>query len=108
MSSHSAIQHHGIILSDFEKTEILDYPEVFFLGQPDAKKITKASFSKENNHGFDDERGDYRIVTKDHLAYRYEAIELIGSGSFGQAIKCLDHKTQSYVALKVIRNKKRF
>lgn len=45
---------------------------------------------------------------KDHLAYRYEVIEKIGSGSFGQALKCFDHKEQQMVAIKVIRNKKRF
>jgi dual specificity tyrosine-phosphorylation-regulated kinase 2/3/4 len=47
-------------------------------------------------------------VVKDHLAYRYEVIEKIGSGSFGQALKCFDHKEQQMVAIKVIRNKKRF
>ena len=25
-----------------------------------------------NNHGYDDERGDYLVVNRDHLAYRYE------------------------------------
>ena len=29
-------------------------------------------------------------------------------GSFGQAVKCYDHKNHEYVALKIIRNKKRF
>jgi dual specificity tyrosine-phosphorylation-regulated kinase 2/3/4 len=35
-------------------------------------------------------------------------MEKLGSGSFGQALKCFDHKTQQVVAVKVIRNKKRF
>ncbi len=45
---------------------------------------------------------------KDHIGYRYEVMEKLGSGSFGQALKCFDHKTQQVVAVKVIRNKKRF
>lgn len=61
-----------------------------------------------SNFGYDDDRGDYQIVMKDHLAFRYEIIDKIGSGSFGQAVKCFDHKLNSLVAVKVIRNKKRF
>ena len=61
-----------------------------------------------SNFGYDDDRGDYQIVMKDHLAFRYEIIDKIGSGSFGQAVKCFDHKLNSLVAVKVIRNKNRF
>lgn len=32
---------------------------------------------------------------------------MIGKGSFGQVAKCLDHKNNELVALKIIRNKKR-
>ena len=42
-------------------------------------------------------------VTRDHLAYRYEILEVIGKGSFGQVIRATDHKTQSQVAVKIIR-----
>jgi dual specificity tyrosine-phosphorylation-regulated kinase 2/3/4 len=44
----------------------------------------------------------------DHLGYRYEVVDKLGSGSFGQAVKCFDHKLQKLVAVKVIRNKKKF
>eukprot|EP00731_Ephydatia_muelleri_P010544 Em0005g1130a len=44
----------------------------------------------------------------DHIAYRYEICEVIGKGSFGQVVKCFDHKTNQPIALKIIRNKKRF
>lgn len=58
--------------------------------------------------GFDDERGDYLIVNHDHISYRYEVLDMLGKGSFGQVAKCYDHKTGEYVAIKIIRNKKRF
>ncbi|KAF9904436.1 serine/threonine protein kinase, CMGC, dual-specificity, partial [Linnemannia zychae] len=57
---------------------------------------------------FDDERGDYLIVNHDHISYRYEVLDMLGKGSFGQVAKCYDHKTGEYVAIKIIRNKKRF
>ena len=43
----------------------------------------------------------------DHLVYRYEILEVLGKGSFGQVVKCYDHKTDLMVAVKLIRNKKR-
>ncbi|KAH8402809.1 hypothetical protein KR215_000279, partial [Drosophila sulfurigaster] len=41
-------------------------------------------------------------------AYRYEMLKIIGKGSFGQVIKAYDHKTHEHVALKIVRNEKRF
>lgn len=46
-------------------------------------------------------------VLHDHIGYRFEVLEVIGKGSFGQVLKCLDHKTNELVAIKMIRNKKR-
>jgi serine/threonine protein kinase len=47
-------------------------------------------------------------VIGDHLVYRYEILEVLGKGSFGQVVKAFDHKTGHYVAVKIIRNKKRY
>lgn len=44
----------------------------------------------------------------DHMVYRYEILEVLGKGSFGQVVKCYDHKTDQMVAVKIIRNKKRY
>ncbi|KAI8819720.1 kinase-like domain-containing protein, partial [Fimicolochytrium jonesii] len=58
--------------------------------------------------GYDDSRGDYYLTKHDHINYRYEILSLLGKGSFGQVVRCYDHKTKANVALKIIRNKKRF
>lgn len=60
------------------------------------------------NDGYDDERGDYLVLVQDHLAYRYEVLHTLGAGSFGQVVCCLDHETQQRVAIKIIRNRKRY
>ncbi|XP_032763269.1 dual specificity tyrosine-phosphorylation-regulated kinase 4 [Rattus rattus] len=93
-------------LSPYEQSEILGYSELWFLGL-DAKKlnVVPEKFSKTS---FDDEHGSYVKVLHDHIAYRYEVLDMIGKGSFGQVAKCLDHKNNELVALKIIRNKKRF
>ena len=95
-------------LNIFERGEIIDYKEVYFCGTQNAKKFTGSLESEAANFGYDDERGDYNIVSGDHLSYRYEIVDVLGKGSFGQVVRCVDHKTGGLVAIKIIRNKKRF
>lgn len=92
-------------LTAFEQTEILSYNDVYFVGQ-NAKKIHGVS-GGSNNGGYDDENGSYRAIVHDHIAYRYEILRVLGKGSFGQVLKCYDHKTSKYVALKMVRNEKK-
>jgi len=95
-------------LNIFERGEIVDYKDVYFCGTKDAKKHAGDLSTGVANFGYDDDRGDYNIVTGDHLSYRYEIVDVLGKGSFGQVVRCIDHKTGVLVAIKIIRNKKRF
>lgn len=95
-------------LNIFERGEIVDYKDVYFCGTLDAKKHVGDLSADLANFGYDDERGDYNIVSGDHLLYRYEIVDILGKGSFGQVVRCVDHKTGGLVAIKIIRNKKRF
>jgi dual specificity tyrosine-phosphorylation-regulated kinase 2/3/4 len=95
-------------LNIFERGEIVDFKDVYFCGNRNAKKIIGDPNQTSTNFGYDDDRGDYNIVLGDHLAYRYEVIDVLGKGSFGQVVRCIDHKTGGLVAVKIIRNKKRF
>lgn len=56
------------------------------------------------NFGYDDEKGDYLIVTGDHIGYRYEILSFLGKGSFGTALRCHDHKTGRETAIKLVKN----
>jgi dual specificity tyrosine-phosphorylation-regulated kinase 2/3/4 len=111
--------HH---LTQYERTEILDFPEIFYIGEG-VKKIKpimneqesaaaalsrRSSNDDDINFGFDDSKGNYRVTVKDHIAYRYEIVDFLGKGSFGIALKCYDHKNKEHVALKIIKNKKKY
>lgn len=95
-------------LTDYEKTEILDYETIYFIGYMNSDMKISGKPGKNHNFGYDDEQGDYTVVLGDHLAFRFEVLDFLGKGSFGQAIKCLDHKTGEIVAVKIIRNKQKF
>ena len=80
-------------LTEHEKTEIKQYEKVFYVGKGALK----------NTGCFSDKTGYYIATNKDHLAYRYEIMEVLGQGTFGQVVKCIDHKDQTEVAIKIIR-----
>ncbi|XP_038667296.1 dual specificity tyrosine-phosphorylation-regulated kinase 4 isoform X4 [Scyliorhinus canicula] len=92
-------------LTNYEHKEILNYEEIWFLGL-NCQKI-EGSSEKQRNNGYDDDHGSYIKVLHDQIAYRYEILEVIGKGSFGQVVKCMDHKANELVAIKIIKNKKR-
>ncbi|XP_054877971.1 dual specificity tyrosine-phosphorylation-regulated kinase 2 isoform X1 [Poeciliopsis prolifica] len=106
MSPDLAMKQYMSKLSSFEHHEVFSYPEVYFIGQ-NAKK-RNGILGAANNGGYDDEQGSYIQVPHDQIAYRYEVLKVIGKGSFGQVVKAFDHKTQTHVALKMVRNEKRF
>ena len=110
----AALNRYKPFLSSYEKTEIMRYPVIYYVGS-NAEKNIASTDQTALNYGYDDEKGDYQIVNKDHLNYRYEIVESLGKGSFGQVVKCIDRKpsteteeSKNFVAVKIIRNKKRF
>lgn len=45
----------------------------------------------------------------DHIAYRYEFVDVLGEGSFGQVFKCIDHKyNKTPTALKIVKNNDKY
>ena len=74
---------------------------VYYYGQ-------KCPIKKQKLEEYDDSKGDYGVIIGDHVDYRYEVVDVLGKGSFGQVLGCFDHKTREKVAVKIIRNKKRF
>ena len=57
---------------------------------------------------WDDENHDYRVRPGEVWMDRYEIDSLIGKGSFGQVVKAYDTEKKSWVAIKIIKNKRAF
>ncbi|XP_067937923.1 dual specificity tyrosine-phosphorylation-regulated kinase 2-like [Watersipora subatra] len=106
MSPESAMKQYMQKLSSFEHHEIFNFPQIYFVGQ-NAKKRQGVLGGAQNN-GYDDDNGSYLHTPHDHISYRYEVLKVIGKGSFGQVVKAYDHKLHAHVALKMVRNEKRF
>ncbi|VDP87894.1 unnamed protein product [Echinostoma caproni] len=106
MQPNTALSLYGKKLTAYERQELNEFPEIWFLGL-DAEKIHGVP-GAPLNAGYDDEHGTYLKVTSDHLAYRYEVLETLGKGSFGRVVRAIDHQTGNTFAIKIIRNKKRF
>jgi dual specificity tyrosine-phosphorylation-regulated kinase 2/3/4 len=99
MTTQEALRLYKNYLSDYEKGEILSYEKIYYVGSESVKKMASED-KPAQNYGYDDERGDYQIVKTDHLIYRYEIVDVV--------LQCRDHSTGDMVAIKIIRNKRRF
>ena len=106
LTSDQALKVYTSKLTPYEQQEIQTYSQVWFIG-PGAKKRTGVLGASHNN-GYDDDDGSYHAVAHDHVAYRYGVLKILGKGSFGQVLKAYDYKTQTHVALKEVRNERRF
>lgn len=58
---------YGDRLSEWERTEVRKYPEIWFLGL-EANKV-QARSNLPNNCGFDDENGSYNKVSIKKIMY---------------------------------------
>lgn len=103
-SPHQVLMLYMNKLTPFEHHEIYKYSQIYFIGA----NAKKRSGTGPNNSDYDNENGSYIHIPHDHVAYRYEVLKIIGKGSFGQVVKAYDHKTREHVALKMVRNEKRF
>jgi dual specificity tyrosine-phosphorylation-regulated kinase 1 len=73
------------------------------------KRINQVYYEKKKyNDGFDDKHGDYLLRSGDVLGDRYVVGHRLGSGSFGQVVRCVDRNTGEEVAVKILKNRKPF
>jgi len=108
MSPEEVMRLYPDYLTPYEKQEIAEYTNIYFLGVDAFRTKVKGIEGATTNFGFDMKDGSYWAVTHDHIAYRYEILRLLGKGSFGQVVKVYDHKKQKLMALKICKNEKKF
>lgn len=69
--------------------------------------LTKPSRPVHNN-GYDNEKWDYILYVNDIIGNeegrKYVILDLLGQGTFGQVVKCINLKTRELCAVKVIKN----
>ncbi|CAL8393007.1 unnamed protein product [Arctogadus glacialis] len=90
------LEAFGNCMAKYEHGEIKGY-DVWFLGLH-AMKIHGSKVTGIFNHGFDNEQYFSEQVTRDHIAYRYEVLGVLGNGVYGQVLKCFDHQHNELVA----------
>ncbi|OMJ91102.1 hypothetical protein SteCoe_6467 [Stentor coeruleus] len=100
ISSSTALKLFKNSLTSYEQNEILNFKDIYYMGFKCPRN--------EIPNSFDDENGNYKLYKGDHISYRYEIIQLLGKGSFGQVCKCFDHKSKAFTAIKIIKNKRRY
>lgn len=64
-------------------------------------------FDEKTNHGFDTDQQEYAVRLNEHIGYRYEIVKKLGKGSFGIVMRAFDHKEKEFLAVKILKNKKR-
>lgn len=84
-------------LTSYEKSEIHKYLQIYYVRQttPTENNAPKKGIKF------------YPFQANEHIAYRYQQLQILGQGSFGSVIKCIDHKTHQNVAIKMIKDSKR-
>lgn len=85
-------------LPEWEQVEVVKYTSVYYIGE----------IVKGNSHVLDDDNGYLNIILHDHICFRYEIIQLLGKGTFGQVIEVYDHSTKKSLAMKIIRSQREF
>ena len=53
--------------------------------------------------GEDDLEGRYIWKRHEQVGYRYELLEGLGRGAFGEVVKAFDHKVGEQVAVKIVK-----
>jgi len=84
MDPRTAVINYSKHLLELEKSEILDYDQIYFLPTKQNRKgQNHQTPDGVDNNGFDNDKNEYIAIEGGHIAYRYEILKPLGKGSFG-------------------------
>ncbi|KAJ2626812.1 dual specificity protein kinase yak1, partial [Coemansia sp. RSA 1287] len=85
------------------------HPEFYYESARRPRRVLTHPSDGVKNDGFDNANSDYILYVSDVIGekegHQYLILEMLGSGTFGQVVKCQNLKTGDLVAVKVIKNK---
>lgn len=94
LSPEFVLREYGDVMTPEEINEIKMCKRVYYFSM----RTDRSQDSKQlNSQCFNFQRDD-------HIIFRYQQLELLGKGTYGRVIKCLDHRTNKAVAIKVVNN----
>lgn len=80
---------------------------VYYLNMVERRQGKLPKQQGDKNDGWSRDNGEFLWEEHDMIAYRYEIRRLLGKGSFGIVFKCYDYKEKDFIAVKVVRCKKK-
>ena len=95
LTPREAMKKYSTFLTDYEKSEMIEYSQIYFISTIPNRHKDPSTFSDSKKY--------YNIIVNDQIGYRYEILEFIGKGSFGQVLRCFDHKEGQIIALKILK-----
>lgn len=84
-------------------------PKFGYNEQSNPRRVLTKPSERADNQGYDNKDHDYILYVHDIISgprapNRYQVLDLLGKGTFGQVVKCLDLETNEYVAVKIVKN----
>lgn len=105
ITSMEFLQRFGHGLSEFERAEASSFGEVSFISPLLRSRQYPARLPEPH---FDDPTHRLVCYPSDHIGYRYEILGSLGRGTFADVVRAFDHKTGSFVAIKIIRSEPQY
>ena len=110
MSIAEAMQKFWKRLRVTDRNDILRYKHVWYVPTLEHLADDTRALSRDPgaNSGGGEDGLTFRIRKGEHVAFRFEMLNSLGAGNFGQVVRCFDHKYKREVALKLISPEETF